>query len=184
MSHCSRGQRSQIKVLAGWFLLWTLIENPFQDSLLSSVVTGTHWLVKGPLLPMSPNHFPSVCVCLCVQVSSIYKDTVTMDPGSSKWPHLTLITCKDYFQMGSHSQILGARTAISFWWTQFNPSVQFSRSVMSDSLRPHESQHARPPCPSPTPRVHSNSRPSSWWCHPAISSSVVPFCTVNGLRPC
>ena len=54
-------------------------------------------------------------------------------------------------------------------------SVQFSRSVMSDSLRPHESQHARPPCPSPTPGVHSNSRPSSWWCHPAISSSVIPF---------
>ena len=53
--------------------------------------------------------------------------------------------------------------------------VQFSRSVVSDSLRPRESQHARPPCPSPTPRVHSNSRSSSWWCHPAISSSVVPF---------
>ena len=54
-------------------------------------------------------------------------------------------------------------------------SVQFSRSVVSDSLRPHESHHARPPCPSPTPRVHSDSRPSSQWCHPAISSSVVPF---------
>ena len=54
-------------------------------------------------------------------------------------------------------------------------SVQFSRSVMSDSLRPHESQHARPPCPSLTPRVYSNSCPSSRWCHPAISSSVVPF---------
>ena len=48
-------------------------------------------------------------------------------------------------------------------------------SVMSNSLRPHESQHARPPCPSPTPAVHSNSCPSSQWCHPAISSSVVPF---------
>ena len=46
---------------------------------------------------------------------------------------------------------------------------------MSDSLRPHESQHARPPCPPPTPGVHSNSGPSSRWCHPAISSSVVPF---------
>ena len=46
---------------------------------------------------------------------------------------------------------------------------------MSDSLRPHESQHARPPCPSPTPGVHSNSRPSRWWYHPAISSSGVPF---------
>ena len=54
-------------------------------------------------------------------------------------------------------------------------SVQFSRSVVSDSLQPHESQHARPPCPSPTPGVHSDSRPSSLWCHPAISSSVVPF---------
>ena len=54
-------------------------------------------------------------------------------------------------------------------------SVQFSRSVLSDSLRPHESQHVRPPCPSPTPGVYSNSRPSSRWCHPAISSSVVHF---------
>ena len=54
-------------------------------------------------------------------------------------------------------------------------SVQFSHSIVSDSLRPRESQHARPPCPSPTPRVYSNSCPSSWWCHPAISSSVVPF---------
>ena len=54
-------------------------------------------------------------------------------------------------------------------------SVQFSRSVVSNSLQPHESQHARPPCPSPTPGVHSNSHPSSQWCHPAISSSAVPF---------
>ena len=54
-------------------------------------------------------------------------------------------------------------------------SDQISPSVVSDSFRPHESQQARPPCPSPTPRVHSNSRPSSQWCHPAISSSVVPF---------
>ena len=53
--------------------------------------------------------------------------------------------------------------------------VQFSCSVVSDSLQPHELQHTRPPCPSPTPRVHSNSCPSSQWCHPAISSSVVPF---------
>ena len=54
-------------------------------------------------------------------------------------------------------------------------SVQFSRSVMSDSSLPHEPQNARPPCPSPTPGVHPNSRPSSRWCHPTISSSVVPF---------
>ena len=54
-------------------------------------------------------------------------------------------------------------------------SVQFSCSVVSDSLRSHELQHARPPCPSPTPGVHSNSCLSSRWCHPAISSSVIPF---------
>ena len=54
-------------------------------------------------------------------------------------------------------------------------SVQFSCSVVSDSFRPHELQHARPPCPSPTPGVHPDSPPSSQWCHPAISSSVVPF---------
>ena len=54
-------------------------------------------------------------------------------------------------------------------------SVQFSCSVVSDSLQPHEPQHARPPCPSPTPRVYPNSYPLSRWCHPTISSSVVPF---------
>ena len=56
----------------------------------------------------------------------------------------------------------------------FIRSDQISRSVVSDSLRPHESQHARPPCPSPTPEVHSDSRPSSQWCHPAISSLLSP----------
>ena len=72
-------------------------------------------------------------------------------------------------------------SSFSIFWRRFPTlrpklySVQFSRSVVSDSLWPHESQHARPPCPSPTPGVHSHSRPSSQWCHPAISSSVIPF---------
>ena len=60
-------------------------------------------------------------------------------------------------------------------YSLFFSSVQFSCSVMSDSPRPHELQHTRPPCPSPTPGVYSNLCPSSRWCHPAISSSVVPF---------
>ena len=66
-------------------------------------------------------------------------------------------------------------------WIKHSPyhwglsSVQFSCSVVSKSLQPHELQHARPPCPSPTPRVHPNPCPSSRWCHPTISSSVVPF---------
>ena len=62
-------------------------------------------------------------------------------------------------------------------------SVQFSRSVVSDSLRPNESQHARPPCPSPSPGVHSESRPSSQWCHPDISSSVIPFSSYSQSLP-
>ena len=62
-------------------------------------------------------------------------------------------------------------------------SVQFSHSVVFDSLWPHELQHARPPCPSPTPGVHSDSHPSSPWCHPAISSSVVPFSSCHQSLP-
>ena len=62
-------------------------------------------------------------------------------------------------------------------------SVQFSHSVVFDSLRPHESQHARPPCPSPTSGVYSNSYLSSQWCHPAISSSVVPFSSCRQSLP-
>ena len=61
------------------------------------------------------------------------------------------------------------------WFISWFSSVEFSRSVLSDSLRPHEFQHARLPHPSSTPGVHSNSRPSSQWCHPVISFSVIPF---------
>ena len=64
---------------------------------------------------------------------------------------------------------------ISITWSPSVSSGQFSCSVVSDSLWPRELQHTRPPCPSPTPRVYSNSCPSSQWCHPAISFSVVPF---------
>ena len=73
--------------------------------------------------------------------------------------------------------------------TSINPpisllsTVQFSCSVVSDSLRPHKLQHARPPCPSPTPGVYSNSCPSSQWCHPTISSSVVPFSSCSQSFP-
>ena len=63
----------------------------------------------------------------------------------------------------------------NFIWWLVVVSVQFSRSVMSDSLWPHELQHARPHCPSPTPGVYPDPCPLSWWCHPATSSSVVPF---------
>ena len=70
------------------------------------------------------------------------------------------------------------RASPSYWTTSSGlSSIQFSLSVVSDFSRPYELQQATPPCPSPTPGVHSNSHPSSQWCHPAISSSVVPFPT-------
>ena len=84
---------------------------------------------------------------------------------------------------GEELTLILPRSLISVYFTslrlssftyQFS-SVQFSHSVVSNSLRPYETQHARPPCPSPTPRVHSNSYPSSRWYHPTISSSAVPF---------
>ena len=73
-------------------------------------------------------------------------------------------------------QTLIPKSSLSFtnFYSHFS-SIQFSCSVMSNSLRPYELQHARPPWPSPTPRVYSNSCPLSWWCHPTISSSVIPF---------
>ena len=73
-----------------------------------------------------------------------------------------------------HKSYYKAKCGIKCFHCMFS-SVQFSCSVTSDSLRLHKLQHTRPPCPSPTPRVHSDSRPSNQWCHPAISSSVVPF---------
>ena len=82
------------------------------------------------------------------------------------WRIIALQNFDGFFAKRQHE------SAISQWLF-----VQFSRSVVSHSLRPHESQHTRPPCSSPTPGVHSDSHPSSQWCHPAISSSVVPFCS-------
>ena len=83
--------------------------------------------------------------------------------------------CHKFTDTGFLSQ--RQRTSLLIIWAvaRVLSSVQFSRSVVSDSLQPHESQHTRPPCPSPTLGVHSDSRPSSQWCHPAISSTVVPF---------
>ena len=75
----------------------------------------------------------------------------------------------------SSSGVLGSQNStVNYRWCFFS-SVQFSRSVVSDSLRPHELQHTRPPCLSPTPGVHPNSCPLSHWCHPTISSSVILF---------
>ena len=94
---------------------------------------------------------------------------MTADPGSTFWPsHLFSIPTPWQVDSNPWAQIKSSFSSFS---------VQFSRSVMSDSLWTHELQHIRPPCPSPTPGVYSNSCPSSRWCHLAISSSVIPFST-------
>ena len=84
--------------------------------------------------------------------------------------------------MGMFGKSVGAFCLVRLIYGQYcqtgrtqRGSVQFSCSVMSNSLRPHELQHARPPCPSPTPGVHTNSCPLSRWCHPTISPSIIPF---------
>ena len=130
---------------------------------------GCHFLLQGNLpysgikprssalqadsLPSEPQHLPTLCVqCWIKQIRIL----VSFRANKS--------------DMGERTY----RFNINEVMYQIR-SDQISRSVVSNSLQPHELQHARPPCPSPTPGVHSDSRPSSQRCHPAISSSVAPF---------
>ena len=116
------------------------------ESLLSLLPSTWSWV----------SHFP-----LCASVSTSDK---CGDNNSNTYLIELLWECNGLINM----------TYLKWFLAHQFSSVQFSHSVVSDSLRPHESQHARPPCPSPAPGVHSGSHPSSQWCHPAISSSVVP----------
>ena len=98
--------------------------------------------------------------------------------------YICMWTYNYFYNMSS--KIISFKTVIlrvNLWFHLRFSSVQFSCSVMSDSLRHHGPQHARPPCPSPAPRVHPNSCPLSWWCHPTISSSVVPFSSCSQSLP-
>ena len=98
-------------------------------------------------------------------------------PNTKSRFYLLLRAFYSLFTITYHFLLLSGEKNLQF------SSVQFSRSVVSNSLWPHESQHTRPPCPSPSPGVHSNSRPLSRWCHPAISSSVVPFSSCPQFLP-
>ena len=104
------------------------------------------------------------------QASSLWLDYELVKLNSLSHGMFLLMTSVSWM----YSSIFQCLSHVSYLVNIYSWS-QLSRWVVSDSLRPHESQHARPPCPSPTPAVHSDSRPSSQWCHPAISSSVVPF---------
>ena len=107
------------------------------------------------------------------------KPQISSPPLPAKTSFLVILPCisQDIISIifNSSSDLNTIIFVVTITNTETMCSVQFSRSVVSNSLRPHESQHARPPCPSPTPGVYSNSCPSSQWCHPAISSSVAPF---------
>ena len=102
-----------------------------------------------------------------------------------KWhwwgPHVCLISHEKKFGFNWVKWEFITEIWAEGWY--FLTSVQFSCSVVSDSSWPHESQHTRPPCPSPSPGVHSDSHPSSLWCHPAISSWVVPFSSCPQFLP-
>ena len=94
---------------------------------------------------------------------------------SSFWCQIFLLLYLKHF-----ISLASSRWFLCHWfsdiWTRY-ASLQFSHSAVSDSLRPHGLKHARLPCPSLTPGVYSNARPLSWWCHPTILFSVVPFCS-------
>ena len=103
-----------------------------------------------------------------------------MDKGA-RWAIVHRVTKSQTLLVTKHVHVNPVISHFEFTWRRkvlyhlFGLSVQFSPSVVSDSLWPHESQHSRHCCPSPTPGVHPNPCPLSWWCHPTILSSIIPF---------
>ena len=110
---------------------------------------------------------------ICIKIDNVYLEG-KLEKFILKYRGLIIsVVCLPDFL---YKNILSDDSAQQWSSREFHfSSIQFSCSVVSKSLRPHESQHARPPCPSQIPGVYPNSCPSSQWCHPAISSSVVPF---------
>ena len=137
-------------------------------------------------------------ICWHIECSTFTASSFRIWNSSTVIPSPPLALCVVILpkaHLTSHSRMPGSRWVITPSWLSgswksflYSPSVyschlflissasvQFSHLVVSYSLRPHESQHTRPPCPSPTPGVHSDSRPSRQWCHSTITSSVIPF---------
>ena len=130
------------------------------------------------------------CVQLFVTLWTIaFQAPLSMEFSRQEYCGLSCPTPGDLYHPGiepESSALVGGFFTTSTIWEALVKGIsqsisQFSHSVVSDSLWPHESQHARPPCPSPSPGVHSDSCPSSQWCHPAVSSSVVPFSCPHSL---
>jgi len=129
---------------------------PMRDSAVSPCFHGCPAFLHGHFPPQSPPPCP-LNLSLCSQKQPSPRDCTTI-------PKLQLPST-----VRSGVCMAAARPV---WFSFHFSSVQFSRSVVFDSLQPHGLQHTRHPCPSPTPGVYTNSRPLSWWCHPIISFSV------------
>ena len=136
---------------------------------------SNHLILCHPLLPL-PSIFPSIRVFSDGQFFASGGQSI----GVSAWASVLPMNIRDWFHYGNLRAFLinflstGAESKVNKpSWIRIN-SIQFS-SVVSYSLWPHEPQHARPPCPSSTSGVYPNSCPLSWWCHPTILSSVIPF---------
>ena len=137
------------------------------------------WLQVLGLVNFHNHMIPCLIIYLSINHLSMY---ISIHTSMDLCIHLVvqLLSCVWLFAnpwTAAHQASLSSTlcwSVLNFTSIEFN-SVQFSHSVMSDSLQPHESQHTRPSCPSQTPRVHPNPCPSSRWCHPTISSSVLPF---------
>ena len=157
-----------------WIKLW-YIYTIFSSVQLLSRPTVTPWTAAHQTCLSNTN-----CWSLPkpMSIESVMPSNLLVIPFSScpqSFPEAGSFQMSQLFALGGQS--IGVSASVQF------SSVQFRHSVISDSLRPHELQHARPPCPSPTPRVRSNSCPSSWWCHPAISSCVIPFSSLPSIPP-
>ena len=124
-----------------------------------------------PVCSMSSSN---CCFLTCIQVSQEVVRWYGI-PISLRIFHFVVIHKAKVFNLAHEKEVDVFWNSLAFSMPQQDGSVQFSCSVVSDSLQPHDPQYTRPPCPSPTPRVHPNPCPLSQWCHPAISSSVVPF---------
>ena len=146
---------------------------PILNPSSTSLPVPSLWVIQF----ISPKH-PVSCIKPGLAIHFIYDIHVSMPFSQITAPSPSPTESKRLFYISVFlllSHMKGYCYHLSNFHIHAFSSVQFSRSVVFDSLWPHESKHARPPCPSPTPGVHLNSCPSSQWYHPAISSSVIPF---------
>ena len=174
--HCalSRCYISEFIIIQNSFEVWEHLSSTTFVKTYSSLVLSRRPVFK---VRTSHTHFYFFLLLLKIQMSTILKNFVTVLCPSPAPPVFPGCLTPMPRALGS-----GLYPSLSFpiWMLQAYPhnqfsSVWFSCSVMSISLRPHGLQHVRPPCPSPTPRVYSDSCLLSQWCHPTISSSVIPF---------